>query len=129
MGQDSIKIWNLAFLGNYSNVICWVSRHVDWGSHKFFTYVMGWKIFPLILSNFVEKTLQSNQYISLLIVDNFSNYEKSWTITLLNNQFAIFQKKNFFYLFINPSFQKLKLIINHNTFNYLVNILTWTMAS
>ena len=27
------KIWILAFLGKYSNIICWVSKHVDWGSH------------------------------------------------------------------------------------------------
>ena len=30
----SIKIWILAFLGKYSNIICWVSKRVDWGSHQ-----------------------------------------------------------------------------------------------
>ena len=29
----SIKIWIVAFLGKYSNIICWVSKSVDWGSH------------------------------------------------------------------------------------------------
>ena len=27
------KIWILAFLGKYSNIVCWVSKCVDWGSH------------------------------------------------------------------------------------------------
>ena len=27
------KIWILAFLGKYSNIVCWVSKRVDWGSH------------------------------------------------------------------------------------------------
>ena len=27
------KIWILAFLGKYSNIICWVSKRVDWCSH------------------------------------------------------------------------------------------------
>ena len=27
------KICILAFLGNYSNTVCWVSKRVDWGSH------------------------------------------------------------------------------------------------
>ena len=29
----SIKIWILAFLGKYYNIICWVSKRIDWGSH------------------------------------------------------------------------------------------------
>ena len=32
----SIKIWILAFLGKYSNIICWVSKRVDWGSNNLY---------------------------------------------------------------------------------------------
>ena len=32
----SIKIWILAFLGKYSNIICWVSKRVDWGSNHLY---------------------------------------------------------------------------------------------
>ena len=28
----SIEIWILAFLGKYSNIICWISKCVDWDS-------------------------------------------------------------------------------------------------
>ena len=28
------KIWILAFLGKYSNIVCWVSMRVDWGPHQ-----------------------------------------------------------------------------------------------
>ena len=28
------KIWILAFLGIYSNIVCWVSMRVNWGSHQ-----------------------------------------------------------------------------------------------
>ena len=31
------KIWILAFFGKYSNIVCWVSKHVDWGSHQNYT--------------------------------------------------------------------------------------------
>ena len=34
----SIKIRILAFLGKYSNIICWVSKHIDWGSHQILYY-------------------------------------------------------------------------------------------
>ena len=35
MGQGFLlKIWILAFLGNYSNTVCWVSKRVDWSSHQ-----------------------------------------------------------------------------------------------
>ena len=29
------KICILAFLGNYSNTVCWVSKRVNWGSHQY----------------------------------------------------------------------------------------------
>ena len=34
----SIKIWILAFLGKYFNIICWVSKRVNWVSHYFLNF-------------------------------------------------------------------------------------------
>ena len=45
LGQGSNKIWILAFLGNYSNIVCWVSKCVDWGSHHHvFLIIKSWSL-------------------------------------------------------------------------------------
>ena len=38
----SIKILILAFLGKYSNIVCWVSKCVCWGSHHLPISVYYW---------------------------------------------------------------------------------------
>ena len=35
------KIWILAFLGKYSNIDCWVSKRVNWGSHHILILFVG----------------------------------------------------------------------------------------
>ena len=35
------KIWILAFLGKYSNIDCWVSKCVNWGSHHILILFVG----------------------------------------------------------------------------------------
>ena len=36
-----LKIWILAFLGKYSNIDCWVSKRVNWGSHHILILFVG----------------------------------------------------------------------------------------
>ena len=36
-----LKIWILAFLGKYSNIVCWVSKRVNWSSHHILICLLG----------------------------------------------------------------------------------------
>ena len=50
----SIKIMILAFLGKYSNIVCWVSKCVCWGSYHLVSELLGSKIRFTILLPFVS---------------------------------------------------------------------------
>ena len=69
------KIWILAFLGKYSNIDCWVSKRVNWGSHH-------------ILILFVRSQCVSIEVrITLLI--HISIY--SWSLIFLNHYMIIYK--------------------------------------
>ena len=43
LGQGSIKNLNFSFLGQIFQYICWVSKHVDWGSQHIPIFLLGLK--------------------------------------------------------------------------------------
>ena len=50
----SIKILILPLFGKYSNIVCWVSKCVCWGSHHLVSKLLGYKIRFTIFLPFVS---------------------------------------------------------------------------
>ena len=48
MSQGSIKIWILAFLGNYSNIICWTACRLRFASFGIRAQVLKSVFYPFI---------------------------------------------------------------------------------
>ena len=51
------KIWILAFLGKYSNIVCWVSKRVNWSSHHILICLLGLNV---CLLSFASDTIMAS---------------------------------------------------------------------